>query len=111
MINISYIVNSIFSSNTYILSDNENCWLIDCGDIGQVVEKGYNVKGIFLTHSHFDHIYGIPQLMERFPQCLIYTSEWGYKGLASDKLNFSRYHGTPITYVGDNIQVLHEGIV
>lgn len=108
---VESVVNNFLDSRTYIISveDFKECYLIDCGDVEKIIEKGYNIKGVLLTHSHFDHIYGIPSLMKQFPECLIYTSEWGIKGLASDKLNFSRYHGNPVSFVGDNIHALHEG--
>ena len=57
---IVQIVNSIFSSNTYILSHTDSCrvWLIDIGDIEPVIARllpGQQIQGVFLTHTHFDH--------------------------------------------------------
>ncbi|MCE5174409.1 MAG: MBL fold metallo-hydrolase [Bacteroidales bacterium] len=49
------------------------------------------IKGVLLTHAHLDHIYGLPELFERFPDCLLYTNDFGMKTLADDKLNMSRY--------------------
>lgn len=109
---IQQIVNSIFNSNTYILSDNENCWLIDVGDIDKIcqfVAGKYELKGVFLTHSHFDHIYGINELYEKFPLCNIYTSAYGYIALRDAKKNLSFYHEQTIEYLEDNIQILKEG--
>ena len=110
---IQRIINSVFTSNTFILTDenSQDCWLVDVGDIDpiwDIIEKRI-VKGVFLTHSHYDHIYGINKLVERFPECMIYTSLHGKEGLFSDKLNFSRYHGDPILFQGDHIRVLEEG--
>lgn len=42
------------------------------------------------------------------PGCPVYTSSFGKQALASDKINFSRYHDDPITVVGDNIKSLCE---
>lgn len=115
MIKIKEIVNSIFTSKTYILfkeGDNK-AWLVDIGDVEPVVafleEKGLTVEGVFLTHAHFDHIYGLPSLVERYPTCMAYVTAYAKQALASDKLNMSRYHETPISYEGDNVIVLHEG--
>jgi glyoxylase-like metal-dependent hydrolase (beta-lactamase superfamily II) len=110
---VKQLVNSVFTSNTYIVSDNNSdwVWLIDVGDIKGVLNsltKGTYVKGVFITHPHFDHIYGINKLVDLFPECLVFTSEDGKQGLFSDKLNLSYYHNDPITFLGSNIQILRE---
>lgn len=63
--NVQGIVNSIMSSMTYVLSEDEGdgVWLVDCGDIGSIQASsiGSNpIKGVLLTHAHYDHIYGLP---------------------------------------------------
>lgn len=107
------IINSVFTSNTFVLTDEGSldCWLVDVGDIEPILKAVENrrVKGVFLTHTHYDHIYGINKLVARFPECMIYTSLHGKEGLFSDKLNFSRYHNDPILFQGKNIEVLKEG--
>lgn len=114
MMIITQIVNSVFTSNTYVISDSnikEVYWLIDVGDIDPILEslppRGV-VQGVFLTHTHYDHLYGINQLVSHFPECIVYTSEYGKEGLFSDKLNFSRYHDDPILFSGSYIRVLKE---
>jgi glyoxylase-like metal-dependent hydrolase (beta-lactamase superfamily II) len=79
---IKRVVNSVFTSNTYILLDaiGNKCWLIDMGDVQPVLEnlpEGIAVEGIFLTHTHYDHIYGINKMVELYPDCVVYTSEKG----------------------------------
>ena len=110
---IDKIVNSVFRSNTYIISNKLNpyCWLVDIGDVEPVLSivNDRTVRGVFITHSHYDHIYGILPLLEKYPDCMIYTSAEGKEGLLSDKFNFSRYHGDPISYKGNNISVLEDG--
>ena len=111
--NIYKIVNSVFTSNTYILKgEDKNLFLIDIGDFQPVKEFVDNISGsikaVFLTHTHYDHIYGIKELILAFPDCIIYTSCFGQKALGSDNLNFSRYHNDSIMCTGENIRVLHE---
>ena len=107
---IDRIINSVFTSNTFVLTDegSQDCWLVDVGDIEPILKAVENrrVKGVFLTHTHYDHIYGINKLVERFPECTIYTSQHGKEGLFSDKLNFSRYHDDSILFQGEHIRVL-----
>ena len=108
------IVNSIFESNTYIISDSsyQNCWLVDCGDaeilIDWIKEHNKKLSGIFITHSHFDHIYGLNLVVSAFPECIVYTSGKGKEGLFSDKLNFSRYNCDGFIYQFDNICILED---
>ena len=110
-IKIHQIVNSVFTSNTFVLMDKRNnAYLVDIGDFEPILQLGVKeIKGVFLTHAHYDHIYGLRELLERFPNCPIYTSEWGVEALASDKLNFSRYHGDPLIIKCENVKVLSEG--
>ena len=115
MLQIKEIINSVFTSKTYILykTGEDKAWLVDIGDIEPVLEflkeNRITARGVFLTHGHFDHLYGLPSLLLQYPACTVFTTEFGKSSLASDKLNMSRYHETPITYEGDNIVVLHEG--
>lgn len=115
MIQIKEIVNSIFTSKTYILyhEGESRAWLVDIGDIEPVIafcnEKELSIEGVFLTHGHFDHIYGLESLEERFPECRVYATEYCKKALASDKMNLSRYHGKSFSYEGENVEVVHEG--
>lgn len=115
MIEIHDITNTIFTSKTYILS-KEGCdkaWLVDIGDMEPALEylnvNHLVVEGILLTHAHFDHIYGLESLVEYFPNCKVYVTEYAKQALASDKLNMSRYHGDRINYDKDNVVVVHEG--
>lgn len=109
-------INSIFTSNTWALFEENISYLIDCGDIDNILlmlPRNSFIKGVFLTHAHFDHIYGIKKLLELFPSCLVYTSEYGVKGLSSDELNLSRYHteGESIEFTSNNVRALKEGDV
>lgn len=113
MLKIDYIVNSFFDSMTWFLSETESSqvWLIDCGDVDPIAEKlgGKTIAGVLLTHAHFDHIYGLPELINRFPECRIYTNGIGRETLANARLNMSFYHETPLTVEGPQIRICGEG--
>lgn len=115
MIKIHDITNTIFNSKTYILykEGEKAVWIVDVGDIEPVLEfikkRDLSVSGVFLTHAHFDHIYGVPPLLKLFPSCKVYTCAYAKQALASDRLNMSKYYGTPIIYEGDNVIVVKEG--
>lgn len=113
MLKVDHITNSIFNSRTYVLSDSgsDAVWLVDCGDVEPLLSLMGNrkVEGVLLTHAHFDHIYGLPLLLEKFPDVAIYTNEWGKAALADAKLNMSLYHGTPVRIDCHNVRVVKEG--
>jgi glyoxylase-like metal-dependent hydrolase (beta-lactamase superfamily II) len=115
MIQIKEVVNNIFTSKTYILyrKGESKAWLVDIGDIEPVIavckENGLTIEGVFLTHGHFDHIYGLKLLMEHFPQCGVYATEYCKRALMSDKMNLSKYHDNSFSYEGENVDVVHEG--
>lgn len=114
MLQVKKIVGKLLSSNMYILFEDgiPDCWLIDIGDFSAIEKElanGWNVKGVFLTHSHFDHMAGINGLCKIFPDCKVYTSEYGREALYSDKKNFSLYHEQSVVYEGDNIEILRDG--
>lgn len=109
----TYIVNTIFTSRTYILEEDAcpAVWLVDCGDFDKVLDRigDKAIAGVLLTHAHFDHIYGLPELLSLFPQCLIVTNETGLAALGSDKANMSRYNGTPLQVTPTNVMLVHDG--
>ena len=81
-------VNSVFQSNTYVLTEEgcKDACLVDAGDV-EPVERflrghGLRLVSIFLTHCHYDHIYGVKRLLADFPACCVYTSVFGRTALA-----------------------------
>lgn len=71
------IVNSIFDTFTWLFSGTESnqVWLVDWGDIEPITNKigSCDIEGALLTHAHFDYIYGLPELVKRFPECKVYA--------------------------------------
>lgn len=113
MLQVKQIVNEIFTSNTFLLFDDDYayCWLIDIGDfykVREVIPTGVEVRGVFLTHTHFDHSYGINALHKAFPNCRVYTSDYGKTALYDEKKNFSKYHEAPFVYESADVIVLNE---
>lgn len=111
--NVSRIVNAKFLSNTFIISEPPLnwIWLIDIGDFDGVINlitKSSIVRGVFITHPHVDHIYGLNDLIDFSPDCIVYISEHAKTDLYSDKLNLSYYHGEPTIFKGSNLSLLHE---
>lgn len=117
MLRVEYITNHFFNSRTYVLSTESSVevWLVDCGDVEQILEilaKGKQVKGVLLTHTHADHIYGINRLLELFPDATVYTNFYGQGALDDSKLNITRYHKEVTDFEilhKENVRIVDEG--
>lgn len=66
-------------TNCYIFraDGSKTCGVVDPGDHGDKVaawlkEKGLEPEAVLLTHGHFDHILGIPDLRESWPELPVY---------------------------------------
>ena len=118
-VNIQKVVNSVYNSNSYILSKT-NCrdiesWIIDLGDVNCIKEyipDRANVLGVFFTHTHYDHIYGLNDFLSIYPDICLLTNEVGKKALCSPKLNYSRYHHETANIIcskPENIEIIIDG--
>ena len=47
------------------------------------------MKGLFLTHCHQDHVYGIEKVLQKYSEAKIYCSAKTLKGLKDSNLNLS----------------------
>ena len=90
---------------------HSGAWLVDCGDVEPLLPLiGDTLLGVLLTHEHFDHIYGLNELLRHFPNVPIYTNERGREGLLSDRLNFSKYHdGSFVFEHPQNVRLVSDG--
>ena len=109
--NIHQIVNSVFNSCSYVLTQDKQSWLVDCGDVDQILPLvDGKLQGILLTHAHFDHVYGLNNLISLFPGVPVFTTSAGLDGLLSDKLNFSKYYGEPFIFDSpENVKLVKDG--
>lgn len=113
---IKKVIGGVLASNMYIINEarTTNCWIVDIGNFSKLesnLPKDAVVRGLFLTHGHFDHIAGINDFCLKFPEIKIYASEYTCEQLYSSKKNFSLYHEQPIVFEGDksSITILQDG--
>lgn len=66
-------------ANCYVVHDtaSRDCVIVDCGGrldaiYSYVTQHDLNVRQIVVTHAHFDHIFGLGYLRERYPSAKVY---------------------------------------
>lgn len=116
MLQIHTIVNAYQHSCTYILYEKEvdDVWLVDCGEAGGVYEwlnvNCKEIKGVFLTHCHDDHISGLRQLIKDKPTILICLSAHeGIRCVQDIRLNLSKYTADSFRILSDHFIELKDG--
>jgi glyoxylase-like metal-dependent hydrolase (beta-lactamase superfamily II) len=113
MLVVTSAVGQVMGSVVYALSDgiSHDYYLVDIGEFDaarNLLPKDANVRGVFITHGHHDHIFGLNRLKEAYPECVVYASEECARMLASAKLNLSMYLEMPMEYKGE-VTILHDG--
>jgi glyoxylase-like metal-dependent hydrolase (beta-lactamase superfamily II) len=96
-IEVIKLVSSYKNANTFIIGVNENdILIIDLGNyptdelVNWLNLNNKIVIGLFLTHEHADHCYGIDKLKSKIDFTL-YCSEKCEVNMRNPKHNFSRY--------------------
>lgn len=104
------IANTFKNSNTYVIVPNDDIkvWLVDIGDFEEVLSAIGNkqIAGIFLTHAHLDHIYGIKEALQKFPECVVYGSGLCLEYLLDDRKNLSFYYECPLSLNVEKCKIL-----
>lgn len=77
---IKTIMLPAVSTNCYLVADESAkvCAIVDPGDpdpriLKTVAEEGWRVQYILLTHAHYDHTMGIPELRTQLPGVPVYV--------------------------------------
>ena len=106
-------VRGRFETNCYFYVDDgtKRCFLIDPGAEGRRLlevarDKGWRIEKILLTHGHFDHMGGIPEI-RRSIDIPVYAFENADLYLLDPAKNLSRYCGPDITI--RDVQYFHDG--
>lgn len=104
---IGRIVAGYVQTNVYFVYDenNKKAVVFDPADDGKGIydklnASGISVAAIFLTHGHFDHIYGVKELKE-LTDVKVYASTDEDDVLKDAELNVSAQTGRQCTVVAD----------
>lgn len=101
------------NTNCYVLinKDTKECLVFDPGDKPDTFVKffeleGYTIKGVLLTHGHFDHIGGVEALVKVY-DAPVYAMEAERQLLSDKALNLSLSMGPDVTI--EKFQGLEDG--
>lgn len=96
---VKKIVNSPISSNCYVIHtiNNSNCIVLDPGSIDNKLlleylkENNLSPNLVILTHEHFDHIWGIADLQNKYSFNLL-CNQVCANAISNPKKNLSIFH-------------------
>lgn len=100
---LTYTNPNEFTCNTFfVVDDFNNALMIDPGDRSQkmfdfIDKNGLNVVAVLLTHTHYDHIAGLPKLIEKNnPE--IYVTQEDFEAINNPTLNVSKFLAPGLTF-------------
>ena len=103
---IKQIVSAAAQSNTFVVSSNNSCIIVDAGaKLEDVLPHTANkkVEAILITHSHFDHILCLESYIKQF-NCKVYLQKLTLDGLYDESLNLSSFFGYEFNFTNKNFE-------
>jgi glyoxylase-like metal-dependent hydrolase (beta-lactamase superfamily II) len=107
---IEKMVKGVFFTNTYIISKDDKCIIVDPGlgfeGVQEEIKAKYQVEAILITHGHIDHIDGIkyfdcPVYIHKDDENNLYDSDLSLYSMMKMKTPFKKGNVNIIT-VEDN---------
>ncbi len=102
---IEKIVTGDFETNTYIITNQGKCVIVDPGldfeNTATRLKDMYDIEGILLTHGHMDHIDGI-----RYFTAPIYIHEAEVQFLEDASLSLYRMFGNRIPFQKEKLNIV-----
>ncbi|ACZ00924.1 MBL fold metallo-hydrolase [Streptobacillus moniliformis] len=111
--------NYDYTSNTYVIISDEKTYIIDPGSknmtkvLEYIKENDLNLTAVLLTHGHFDHILGLPMILE-YKNVTVYIHENEKEFLYNGNLSLLLWAQTNQSYLtpcleNANIVTLKDG--
>ena len=118
MLEVRSFVNTPVTSNCYVLFDKGNgkdCIIIDPGSrdeqelFAYLSEEGLTPRFIILTHEHFDHCWGVNQLVDRY-HIPVVCSQLCSEAIKYEKRNCSVFYDNKDAFVINRETISTESI-
>lgn len=114
-ITVEKFITGPIETNSYLVIDDHSreCLIVDPSNgqdevLDLITDEQLSPRGIIITHGHFDHIGGIPEVIARFPQLPVYIHPDERIMLTDPVHNLSIMLGEQFSYNG-LIADLNEG--
>ena len=111
ILEVKLFVNMDTQGNTYLVIDeNKNCCVVDPGSlkmkkiISYMKENDLNLTGILLTHGHYDHIIGVPDIID-YKKVPVYIGEKDIEFLYDSTLSLSLWYDLDFK-LSKNVEVI-----
>ena len=112
---LTYTNSQEFTCNSFFIVDgSNNALLIDPGDRSDkffdfIDKNGLNIVAVLLTHTHYDHIAGLPKIIEKINP-IIYVTQEDFEAINNPVLNVSKFIAPGITFKvkSDKIKILKD---
>jgi glyoxylase-like metal-dependent hydrolase (beta-lactamase superfamily II) len=107
MLTVRHIINTPVPSNCYVIYDKtvgKDCVIVDPGsksDKDLIIffeQERLNPKHIILTHEHFDHCWGVNELVEKYHTSVI-CSQLCSEAIKHEKKNCSVFYNNKESFV------------
>ena len=115
---IKHMALGQMATNCYIIENGNQSLIVDPGAESEKIiqylnENHLNISAILLTHGHFDHIIGVPEVKRAF-HIPVYASETEDAMLADTSINLSchvpgkqtSFHADVLVHDGDELELL-----
>ncbi len=113
-VSVERFVTGPIETNTYIVyNESKECLIVDPSNgveevLAFITKEQLQPQAILITHGHFDHIGGIPEVIDRFPGLPVYIHPQEREMLSNPEQNMSLMVGIAFSYDGAVID-LDEG--
>jgi glyoxylase-like metal-dependent hydrolase (beta-lactamase superfamily II) len=108
---IEKITCGIINNNNYILIKGNNCLIVDLSDfsaIDKYIESStLNVVGILLTHTHWDHLFGVEEFVKKYNVPVYLSSNRPNYFLDADFDYTIKKYGIRTHFNPDNIELIY----
>ncbi|MGE4286804.1 MAG: MBL fold metallo-hydrolase [Phycisphaerae bacterium] len=110
-INITTLPQGSYQTNSYVITKTNapgKCVVIDTGLdnsllLSHLKNERLTPQALLITHGHLDHIHGIPEMKELFPDMPVYVLEEEMAMLKSPELNMSAYSAIYDDFAVDSV--------